>query len=516
VPISYSNYIDITSGVGANETVKERDLITRIFTSNPLAPTKSVIEFTTLGEVASYFGTASEEYQRASFYFSYVSKLIGTPDNISFGKWTSTAVAPTAFSNPLAVGSLAAFTAITAGSFTFSLGGVSLTTTAIDFAIANSLGGVATVLETAIRAAAATASAGPAFTGASVTYTAAANGLGGYFTLIGGTTGSTAGTITVDQASGDTIANLLGMQSINTIYSAGGDVETITQTLTNSATTSTNFFSFLFLNSLALSQANMLLAAEWCASNNVDYMYLVPVTASNAAALSAALGTYEGVALTLSPLLTPAQFPAMFPGMLAAATDYSQPNAVANFMYQPVNGLTPSVLDDADKATYDGLIVNYYGQTQVNGQTINFYQDGYLCGGATSPQDMGVYTNEAWLKGAVTSQLFDMLLDLNQVPVNANGLGIVQANIQSVVTQALVNGCISVGKSLSITQQQYITAATGNNKAWQQVQTIGYWLGLSFSTTTGNNSITIYQVDYTLIYSKNDSVREVVGTHVLI
>jgi hypothetical protein len=511
VPISFTNYIDITSGVGANEIVKERDLITRIFTANPLLPTKTVAEFTTLAEVASYFGTVSEEYQRASFYFSYVSKLIGTPDTISFWRWTNAAVMPEVIGDSTATGNLAQFNAIpTSTTLSLTVGGIAGTTAAINLSASGSLTAVAAAVQTAIRAI-----GGAAFTSTNVTYTAAANGLGGFFAISAGASGSVGGSISFP-ATSNPIAAALGMLSPNTRFSNGNDLETLTQTLTTSVATSTNFFSFLFLTNLALSQANMLEIAEWTASNNVDYMYLAPVTASTAAAISAELATYEGVAMTLAPVLMPAQFPEMFPGMLAAATDYSQPNAVANFMYQPVNGLMPSVLDDTDKATYDSLIVNYYGQTQVNGQTINFYQDGYLCGGSTAPQDMGVYTNEAWLKGAITSQLFDMLLALNQVPVNANGLGIVSANILSVVGQALVNGCISVGKTLNITQQQYITAATGNNNAWQQVQTIGYWLGLSFSTATGNNSITIYQVNYTLIYAKNDSVRKVVGTHVLI
>ena len=70
--IAFTKYVDIVSGVGGAEQVSLRELIGRLFTINPLVPTESLIEFTDLESVGIYFGTASEEFKRALFYFSFV------------------------------------------------------------------------------------------------------------------------------------------------------------------------------------------------------------------------------------------------------------------------------------------------------------------------------------------------------------------------------------------------------------------------------------------------------------
>ncbi|OYW78788.1 MAG: hypothetical protein B7Z19_06545, partial [Polynucleobacter sp. 32-46-5] len=86
-----------------------------------------------------------------------------------------------------------------------------------------------------------------------------------------------------------------------------------------------------------------------------------------------------------------------------------------------------------------------------------------------------------------------------------------------VIDQALVNGVISVGKPLTSAQQIYITNATGDDTAWRQVQSEGYWIDVEIvayvDTITGT---TKYKAVYVLIYSKDDVIRKVEGTDVLI
>ena len=82
--IAFTKYILITSGVGGGNAVRKRELIGRLFTTNELVPTGSIVEFTTLADVGTYFGTTSEEYKRASFYFGFISKSINSAKNISY------------------------------------------------------------------------------------------------------------------------------------------------------------------------------------------------------------------------------------------------------------------------------------------------------------------------------------------------------------------------------------------------------------------------------------------------
>lgn len=91
--IAFTQYVNITSGVGGGAGVKTRDLIGRIFTSNALLPAGTMAEFETLADVGALFGTTSEEYKRASFYFGWVSKNTTKPQKLSFARWNAEALA---------------------------------------------------------------------------------------------------------------------------------------------------------------------------------------------------------------------------------------------------------------------------------------------------------------------------------------------------------------------------------------------------------------------------------------
>jgi len=83
--------------------------------------------------------------------------------------------------------------------------------------------------------------------------------------------------------------------------------------------------------------------------------------------------------------------------------------------------------------------------------------------------------------------------------------------LQNVINQALNNGTISVNKTLTTSQQMYVTSVTNDPDAWHQVQDIGYWVNCVI-VVVGNE----YQAKYTLVYSKDDVINFVSGTHVLI
>src|SRR5690606_35563230 len=139
-------------------------------------------------------------------------------------------------------------------------------------------------------------------------------------------------------------------------------------------------------------------------------------------------------------------FPEMFPMMIEAATNYNGINAVQNYEYQQVAGLTPSVSNDSDADFYDNLYINYYGLTQQAGQQIAFYQRGFLQGASvvTNIIDMNAYVNEIWLKDAAGVALMNALLTLNQIAANASGANQVTTILQTIINQALINGTISV------------------------------------------------------------------------
>lgn len=495
--ISFNRYINITSSVGAPTQAVGRNLGGRVFTSNNLLPPGSNLPFSSATPVGAYFGKLSEEYLRALFYFSFISKNNTAPSLISFARWVETAVAPMIYGNPAVTQTLATYTAISTGSFGLTIGGIAHPFGSLDFSAAASLSDVAAVLQTAIRTA-----SGTQWTAATVTF----NSLTGAFDFVGGS--AVAATITVQEGTtGVHIAGLLGWLT-GAILANGSAVESITTTLTNSYSQSNNFGSFLFIPDLDLAQITE--ASAWVDTLDVELLYFAPAQISDAATYFAALENYGGVGITVAPITT--QYPEQLPAMIFAATDYTAVNSVQNFMFQQTAGLTPSVTDDTTANTMDTNQFNYYGQTQQAGQPISFFQTGVLMGLATDPGYMNLFANEIWLKDAIGVALMNLLLALPQVPANTLGQSQILSVLQSVVNQAVLNGTISVGKRLTQAQILYITENSGNANAWQQVQNIGYWLNCQIVP----NGLGGFKAIYTLIYGKDDVIRMVDGSDILI
>jgi hypothetical protein len=499
--IPQSRYVDITSGVGGGAGVRQRDLILRAFTNNQLVPPASQIEFTSADDVLAYFGATSDEYLRAAFYFGFISKNITKPNKISFARWVDAAVAPKVFGGKT-VKTLATFTAHANGSLLLTMGVDTHQINGIDLSACVSLAAVAAAVQVAIRAA-----GGAQFVGATVAYDATTN----RFNLVGTVAAGAAMSVGVSAVGTDLGPLLEWTESTGAIINAGSAIETIAGVLAASAEANNNFASFIFTPALTANQIAS--AATWNDTQNEMYMYLPRIDAAGAAALSAALIALSGVGVTLAPLAD--EYPEMFPGMILAATDYAKRNSVQNYMFQQTD-LTPSVLTNADANTYDGLRVNYYGRTQSAGQLIDFYQRGELMGGAQDATDMNVYANEIWLKDAVGAAILSLLLALAKVSANLSGRAQLIATISTVVQDAINNGVISVGKTLTTLQKLYITQLTGDERAWLRVQNGGYWLDCVMASYVTTDSRTEWKAVYTLIYSKDDTIRKVEGTHVLI
>lgn len=497
--IPFSKYVEITSGVGGNGAVRRRDLITRLFSTNSMIPVDSILEFTSAADVGDYFGTSSEEYLRAVFYFGWISKNITRPQKISYARYADAADAPRIYGAPGAQ-ALSTWTAISNGAFVLELDGTTNTISGLDFSSAASLAEVASIVQDGINA-----ETGTMWTDAAVSWNATRQS----FDFVGGDVG--AATISVTAAgSGTDIADQLGWLT-GAIVAPGTDAKSVTDTLTDTTSTSNNFGSFAFLPSLTDDEVEE--ASVWNDGQNVLFIYLLPCSAAKASTYYAALKDYAGTAITLSTVS--GEYPEQVPGMILAATKYTARNSVQNYMFQ-VFSLTPTVTTSAASNTYDGERVNYYGQTQTAGQIIEFYQRGILTGLSTDPVDMNTYANEMWLKDEAGVAIMSLLLALSKVSANTQGRAQLMGTLQSVIQTALFNGTISVGKPLDNTQKLYIAELTGDEKAWYQVQNSGYWLDCVFERRVNEDDSVEYVAVYTLIYSKDDVVRKVEGSHVLI
>lgn len=498
--ISITRYVAITSGVGGGQAVKAREFVGRLFSTNPLIATQSLVEFTTPEDVGTYFGTTSEEYKRASFYFGWISKLVTKATKIGFARWANAATAPMVYSKPNGV-TLAALAAIANGSLNLTMGTTG-SVTPINLTGVGSFAAAAAIIQTAIRA-----TAGAQFTLATCTYDAPS----GRFLITGGVVAVAAMSVNASGVGTD-LGPVIGFSGVGSIPSNGVAAETLTQTLDASKNASNNFGGFLFLT--ALSAAQKLEVAQWTKLQNVAFMFmnraLLVADAQQSFTDQAGLA---GVAVTYSPLA--AEYDEMIPMIIWAATDYSKLNSVQAYMYQQF-ALTAKVTDNTTADQLDAARGNYYGQTQTAGQNLAFYQRGTLMGLSTDPVDMNTFANEAWLKDAAAVAVLNLLIALARVSANATGRTQLLTVLMGVINAGLKNGTISPGKTLTVTQQLYITALSGRDRAWQQVQNAGWWIDCNMVSYVGTGGATEYKAVYTLIYSKDDNIRKVEGSHVLI
>ena len=486
--ISQTKYIDITSGVGGEATASRRELIGRVISSNALIPVNKILEFNQ-SQAAEYFGSSAEG-EIASKYFAFISKTAQQASKISFARYVSSAVAPFIRSTK-AFSGVSDFTSIEDGAFDLTIGESTTNITGLDFSGETTLSGIASVIDAKLSS--------------SVADMAFSNGA---FILSGVDTGNIVMSVSAP-ASGTNVLPLLGFDlASNPIISSGGTAETPAQCMQRTTAMSDNYGSFMFVDSLTDDEKKAV--AEWNAGKNVMFMYSVGVNSSTYADTQAKLNGQNGTGITYDAHSANAEY---MPMVLLATTPYNAGRqATKNFMYQQFPADVPSVDNDTLSQALDGKKINYLGSTSQAGSTIAFYQDGVLQGDIS---DMSVYCNEIWLKDAIKTEFMNLLVGLEQLPANDQGRGLARGSLQSIIDEALVNGVIQAGKTLTNVQKAYITSITSDVDAWRDVENLGYWLDVTISQYV-ENEIVKYKVNYLLVYSKGDSIRKVEGTDILI
>jgi hypothetical protein len=509
--ISQSRYINIVSGVGAGASVAQRQLVLRLITQNTTLPPGVVAQFSTLASVGSYFGMQSEEYLRSQAYFSFISKLITAPQMISFARWVNTAIAPMIVGDSTtnaAPNALANLVAVTAGTLTINDGATPVLISAIDFSTATTLTQVASLLQGFLRA-----SNDAQLMTCTVTFNTNTN----QFVLTGSVTGSGTLSATPTGLSTD-VSGLLGWSTGGTVLVAGQAADTAVSAVSKSAGISTNMGSFAYCTpSMPLANSDIEAIAAWNAAQNNMYMYSLATTLANFQTLFALIKGYGGTAINILSTTQPNDYVEQSPCEILAATNYNNVNSVNNFMYYQFANRNTTVSDDTTANTVDASRGNYIGVTQSAGQPLAFYQRGVLCGGSTDATDMSTYCNEMWLKSAISAQVMSLFLNTPNLPANAAGAGSILAILMPIIALALSNGTIQVGNLISPVDKVYIGQLTGDSNAWRQIQTIGYWLNITFSSYVNPNSnLTEWQANYTLVYAKNNAVRLVNGSDIMI
>lgn len=490
--ISIERYVSITSGVIGAQAVAMRELVGLRMSTDPRVPVGAHVVVQSAGDALDYFGQGAE-HDFASQYFAYTSPAPASrAPRLRYAAYVDVARPARIYGSRIDA-TLAEFQAVTAGDLSITIGGVTEDYTGINLSTAMSFADVASTLTGLV--------AGD-FPGSVVSYDA----VSATFNLVTGTTG--AADISVESGA---LAAMLGWGE-SAVFSGGAAAQTPLEALREAEQVTDSFGSFSF--GAALTDDEVVALAQYNAGLNIKYTYLQGVSAGDALALSAAIIGIKSVGLVLNG--TPGEYKEALPAATMAATNYDRRNATVNYMYRQLSGMTADVTTDAMANTYDAARVNYYGETANAGQRIAFFQRAFLMGGATDPLDMNVHANEQWLKALLTSRLMSLQLSLGKIPANNEGRGYVIAQVVDAANLAKFNGTIITGKTFGPAQQIAITQLTGDPDAWQEVRSNGFWADAVVVERTGESMVTEYEIQYTLVYSKNDVVRKITGSHNLV
>ena len=126
---------------------------------------------------------------------------------------------------------------------------------------------------------------------------------------------------------------------------------------------------------------------------------------------------------------------AYMPMAILASTDYTN-GQVVNFMFKQFPEETPTVFDSKTYSEMNQGLVNFYGRSQTNGQTLDFFQRGFNSNGT----DTAAYCNEMWFKAECETALMELLLKSERLSADQNGVASVKVAVADVCTIASNNG----------------------------------------------------------------------------
>lgn len=212
---------------------------------------------------------------------------------------------------------------------------------------------------------------------------------------------------------------------------------------------------------------------------------------------------------------------AYMPMAVLASTDYNN-GTVVNFMFKQFPLETPTVVDQTTYQSFNQGLVNFYGRTQTNGQTLDFFQRGFNTNGS----DTAIYCNEMWFKAACETALLNTLISQEKFPANQSGVSMVKLTVADVCGAAQRNGSFMAKKASkadgnSIREIVYLSGGenTFADSIMADVATKGYSVYAYLSEKSDNEKLgktTEKIIVYYVFYGTADNVRYIKGNNILL
>lgn len=453
-------------------------------TSDGAVPIGTVQPFSTLADVQSFFGASSAEARMAGIYFSGFEGCTKLPGLLYFYQANSANVAAYVRGGSQAGVALTALQALGTGTVIVTADGIAITSAAINLSGATSFSNAAALIQTGIRA----GSPGNTLTCTYDTQRAAF--------VVGSSTTGAASTMTF--ATGTLSVGLKLTSATGAVLSQGAIAYVPATAMAQIVSLTQNWA--LFTTTFEPNGATKLLFANWVTTTNDRYVYIAwdsdlsPTTSPSAAASFGALtATFDGVVPVFDLQL--GNIAAFICGAVAA-TNYGQTNGRITLAYKAQAGLSADVTDATVATNLISNGYNFYGSYATANQSFTFLQDGQISGDWLW---IDPYVNQIYLNSQLQLAFMSLLSQVNSVPYNQQGYGLLRAAAQDPINEALNNGTIRSGVTLSSSQAAQVNTAAGA-KISDVLQNTGWYLqvldpGAIVRAARGTPSMTLWYTD---------------------
>ena len=457
-------------------------------TTNALIPAGGVLGFSTADDVASFFGSASEEYRVAAVYFAGYKNSFKKPRQVFFGSRVNAAAGAWLRGSKYA-GTLAQLQAVTSGTLTLTINGTECAVTGISLASATSYSAVASAIQTKLAA---------VVQNTTCTYSSQT----GAFQISSPTTGA-ASTITYCEDS--TLATLLGLtQAKGATLSQGSDALDVADNMRSIRGVTENWATFTFLYSAT--DDEILDLSAWASAQGVEYLFVAWSTDSNLKnqvdTVSIAYKLKEASAGATTLIFGDQVYAAFIMGT-AASIDWDRTQGAITFAFKSLDGLAPTIDNATEATSLLGKKCNLYGTYATRNDDFVFLYDSNMYGDYNF---IDPFINSIWFNNALQVAIMQGLAQSPRVPYNEDGYTQIRSWCQDPINRARRNGVIDPGLNLSEAQKTELIREAGLDIT-SNLQTDGYYLqvidgGPQVRTTRDTPSVSLW-------YSYAGSVQRV-------
>lgn len=495
------------------------DLNGLMLTNDARIPIGTIESFPTAAAVADYFGSGTDEASLASIYFNGFANRTATPGALLMAQYNESDVGAWLRGGDISSYTTAELQAIS-GTLSVTVDGSGYTAGSLNLSAAASFSAAATAIETALNAgkttmaevtgaisgttltvsgvSSGTLAVGQEISGSGVTagtyivaFLSGTGGTGTYTVSESQTAGSTTITATgrdldvtydsvsgainiaspnagadstIGFATGTTSASLKLTSATGAVNSQGADAAAPGTFMDGIVELSQNWVSFMttfdpdvsgFANKEAFAEWNNDQADRWaylCWDTDESPKTQNPATGSLGYAIDQA--SLSGTSLWSAP---DAELTAMVCGTIASI-DTEQTNGRITIAFKSQSGIDATVDDATSAANLIANGYNYYGAYATADEDFNFCYPGSISGDFAW---LDSYVNQIWMNNSFQLALMALLTNVNSIPYNAAGYGLIEQACMDTINAALNFGAIRAGVPLSSAQAAAVNAAAG-------------------------------------------------------